>query len=160
MRGSHFLLSTLLKDYLVYITIQLLYFHRFVVTFDQADDGHLQLALPSLLPLQLRHYVDIRSEEHTSELQSRFVLLCSLLVSSIFPYTTLFRSMGIFVLMRGSHFLLSTLLKDYLVYITIQLLYFHRFVVTFDQADDGHLQLALPSLLPLQLRHYVDIAEK
>src|SRR5699024_9336635 len=39
----------------------------------------------------------IRSEEHTSELQSRFDLVCRLLLHSsptypLFPYTTLFRS--------------------------------------------------------------------
>src|SRR5438067_883795 len=39
----------------------------------------------------------IRSEEHTSELQSRFDLVCRLLLprpprSTLFPYTTLFRS--------------------------------------------------------------------
>src|SRR5699024_129834 len=37
----------------------------------------------------------IRSEEHTSELQSRFDLVCRLLwhlIFSFFPYTTLFRS--------------------------------------------------------------------
>src|SRR5437868_1839223 len=38
-----------------------------------------------------------RSEEHTSELQSRFDLVCRLLLpppprSTLFPYTTLFRS--------------------------------------------------------------------
>src|SRR5699024_131590 len=38
-----------------------------------------------------------RSEEHTSELQSRFDLVCRLLlrsppISTLFPYTTLFRS--------------------------------------------------------------------
>src|SRR5207249_3603751 len=36
-----------------------------------------------------------RSEEHTSELQSRFDLVCRLPPSSpLFPYTTLFRSRG------------------------------------------------------------------
>src|SRR5690606_18322492 len=36
-----------------------------------------------------------RSEEHTSELQSRENLVCRLLLSSpLFPYTTLFRSAG------------------------------------------------------------------
>src|SRR5699024_376820 len=39
----------------------------------------------------------LRSEEHTSELQSRFDLVCRLLLlrpppSPLFPYTTLFRS--------------------------------------------------------------------
>src|SRR5699024_9972149 len=40
----------------------------------------------------------LRSEEHTSELQSRFDLVCRLLLllprpsSTLFPYTTLFRS--------------------------------------------------------------------
>src|SRR5437868_5340038 len=39
----------------------------------------------------------VRSEEHTSELQSRFDLVCRLLLrppptSTLFPYTTLFRS--------------------------------------------------------------------
>src|SRR5699024_7142737 len=39
----------------------------------------------------------VRSEEHTSELQSRFDLVCRLLLppspsSPLFPYTTLFRS--------------------------------------------------------------------
>src|SRR5699024_3485812 len=33
-----------------------------------------------------------RSEEHTSELQSRFDLVCRLVHSTLFPYTTLFRS--------------------------------------------------------------------
>src|SRR5699024_9147430 len=43
-----------------------------------------------------------RSEEHTSELQSRFDLVCRLLLfssslsCSFFPYTTLFRSQGSF----------------------------------------------------------------
>src|SRR5207249_4953424 len=41
---------------------------------------------------------DLRSEEHTSELQSRFDLVCRLLLpllltSPLFPYTTLFRSL-------------------------------------------------------------------
>src|SRR5207249_115093 len=41
--------------------------------------------------------VAARSEEHTSELQSRFDLVCRLLLppplcSTLFPYTTLFRS--------------------------------------------------------------------
>src|SRR5437868_4683304 len=41
----------------------------------------------------------LRSEEHTSELQSRFDLVCRLLLrppprSTLFPYTTLFRSIG------------------------------------------------------------------
>src|SRR5690606_31614074 len=41
--------------------------------------------------------IDIRSEEHTSELQSRENLVCRLLLrrapsSLLFPYTTLFRS--------------------------------------------------------------------
>src|SRR5699024_1782505 len=38
-----------------------------------------------------------RSEEHTSELQSRFDLVCRLLlfaISPLFPYTTLFRSIS------------------------------------------------------------------
>src|SRR5699024_9674467 len=39
-------------------------------------------------------YILIRSEEHTSELQSRFDLVCRLhLSSTLFPYTTLFRSL-------------------------------------------------------------------
>src|SRR5699024_7701808 len=33
-----------------------------------------------------------RSEEHTSELQSRFDLVCRPPISTLFPYTTLFRS--------------------------------------------------------------------
>src|SRR5699024_2052307 len=33
-----------------------------------------------------------RSEEHTSELQSRFDLVCRRLRARLFPYTTLFRS--------------------------------------------------------------------
>src|SRR5947209_3364165 len=42
-----------------------------------------------------------RSEEHTSELQSRQYLVCRLLLarppsSTLFPYTTLFRSRGVF----------------------------------------------------------------
>src|SRR5699024_1812858 len=41
-----------------------------------------------------------RSEEHTSELQSRFDLVCRLLIlalpfSAFFPYTTLFRSISV-----------------------------------------------------------------
>src|SRR5699024_5875253 len=37
-----------------------------------------------------------RSEEHTSELQSRFDLVCRLLpTSTLFPYTTLFRSKSV-----------------------------------------------------------------
>src|SRR5699024_10637288 len=43
---------------------------------------------------------DKRSEEHTSELQSRFDLVCRLLCFSLFPYTTLFRS----ELMNGSRY--------------------------------------------------------
>src|SRR5699024_2532873 len=52
-------------------------------------------------PLPLLHPYQIlscwRSEEHTSELQSRFDLVCRLLLcctprSQLFPYTTLFRS--------------------------------------------------------------------
>src|SRR5687767_7041443 len=35
-----------------------------------------------------------RSEEHTSELQSLAYLVCRLLSSTLFPYTTLFRSCG------------------------------------------------------------------
>src|SRR5699024_7777128 len=39
------------------------------------------------------HHIEQRSEEHTSELQSRFDLVCRLLpTSTLFPYTTLFRS--------------------------------------------------------------------
>src|SRR5438067_2401133 len=43
------------------------------------------------------HSTSSRSEEHTSELQSRFDLVCRLLLplsptSTLFPYTTLFRS--------------------------------------------------------------------
>src|SRR5690606_38300152 len=34
-----------------------------------------------------------RSEEHTSELQSRENIVCRLLISTLFPYTTLFRSL-------------------------------------------------------------------
>src|SRR5699024_927750 len=40
-------------------------------------------------------FLSLRSEEHTSELQSRFDLVCRLLLlpsSPLFPYTTLFRS--------------------------------------------------------------------
>src|SRR5690606_13618652 len=39
-----------------------------------------------------RRYLFFRSEEHTSELQSRENLVCRLPRSSLFPYTTLFRS--------------------------------------------------------------------
>src|SRR5207249_3813883 len=47
--------------------------------------------------------IDDRSEEHTSELQSRFDLVCRLLLenirpqpqSTLFPYTTLFRSIAL-----------------------------------------------------------------
>src|SRR5438067_2009571 len=45
-----------------------------------------------------KHGIEHRSEEHTSELQSRFDLVCRLLLvprhphSTLFPYTTLFRS--------------------------------------------------------------------
>src|SRR5947209_8543416 len=41
---------------------------------------------------------EVRSEEHTSELQSRQYLVCRLLLpprSTLFPYTTLFRSTGV-----------------------------------------------------------------
>src|SRR5437868_1431493 len=49
---------------------------------------------------QLRRLRPHRSEEHTSELQSRFDLVCRLLLprpprSTLFPYTTLFRSAGL-----------------------------------------------------------------
>src|SRR5689334_5324291 len=37
---------------------------------------------------------DARSEEHTSELQSQFHLVCRPPSSPLFPYTTLFRSVG------------------------------------------------------------------
>src|SRR5690606_23892969 len=57
--------------------------------------------------------VAFRSEEHTSELQSRENLVCRLLLdltrpprSTLFPYTTLFRS--------GGYVLLATLLAPYL----------------------------------------------
>src|SRR5437868_1642366 len=39
-----------------------------------------------------------RSEEHTSELQSRFDLVCRLHLPILFPYTTLFRSLAAEVL--------------------------------------------------------------
>src|SRR5690625_3542025 len=37
-------------------------------------------------------FVYYRSEEHTSELQSRGHLVCRRSISTLFPYTTLFRS--------------------------------------------------------------------
>src|SRR5699024_468799 len=57
-----------------------------------------------------------RSEEHTSELQSRFDLVCRLLLlsprSTLFPYTTLFRSNCAFLshnlYFSGSHFSATT----------------------------------------------------
>src|SRR5690348_5642900 len=50
--------------------------------------GHRQLDARHLL-----HRVDVRSEEHTSELQSPVHLVCRLPpLSTLFPYTTLFRS--------------------------------------------------------------------
>src|ERR1039458_8650395 len=75
---------------------------------------HDALPILGLLPLTLagigtrdaalilfyRPYLDARSEEHTSELQSLRHLVCRLLLamirrpprSTLFPYTTLFRS--------------------------------------------------------------------
>src|SRR5437660_1353300 len=56
--------------------------------------GPAWLRAPQLMKLKLR----VRSEEHTSELQSRGHLVCRLLLarrppsSPLFPYTTLFRS--------------------------------------------------------------------
>src|SRR5699024_2482963 len=46
-----------------------------------------------------RYQERLRSEEHTSELQSRFEIVCRLLLTRVhiyilFPYTTLFRSNG------------------------------------------------------------------
>src|SRR5207249_2953283 len=60
-------------------------------------DGHV--AVPDHEVLREE---EVRSEEHTSELQSRFDLVCRLLLetpphpptSTLFPYTTLFRSAG------------------------------------------------------------------
>src|SRR5699024_9805719 len=60
--------------------------------------------LPFVIPLRINTCFlfpspgSVRSEEHTSELQSRFDLVCRLLlfffpfISTLFPYTTLFRS--------------------------------------------------------------------
>src|SRR3990172_2122203 len=61
-------------------------------------NGHTRLLL-SRSPRSHTN-IDIRSEEHTSELQSRLHLVCPLLFlmirrpprSTLFPYTTLFRS--------------------------------------------------------------------
>src|SRR3990172_5389959 len=55
----------------------------------------------NLIPSAHKSYRDLRSEEHTSELQSRLHLVCPLFFlmirrpprSTLFPYTTLFRSL-------------------------------------------------------------------
>src|SRR5207253_3112845 len=58
----------------------------------------IDLAGGLLLSAELRlDLLNVRSEEHTSELQSRGHLVCRLLLprppsSPLFPYTTLFRS--------------------------------------------------------------------
>src|SRR5689334_3322672 len=50
--------------------------------------GSARTAPPPIPARRGRH----RSEEHTSELQSQFHLVCRLPSSTLFPYTTLFRS--------------------------------------------------------------------
>src|SRR5689334_5605624 len=57
--------------------------------------------VPRHRPVLCRGHRRPRSEEHTSELQSQFHLVCRLLLkihrrlySTLFPYTTLFRSYG------------------------------------------------------------------
>src|SRR5699024_7860983 len=58
------------------------------------------------LGMQVLLCLNKRSEEHTSELQSRFDLVCRLLLpllSTLFPYTTLFRSLLQLFLVRFHH---------------------------------------------------------
>src|SRR3989338_111480 len=59
----------------------------------------IQMMIGPLLRAMI-HHLDLRSEEHTSELQSQFHLVCRFFFlmsrrpprSPLFPYTTLFRS--------------------------------------------------------------------
>src|SRR5689334_11739805 len=46
-------------------------------------------------------FAKTRSEEHTSELQSQFHLVCRPPRSTLFPYTTLFRSFELFLAMHS-----------------------------------------------------------
>src|SRR5687768_710873 len=60
----------------------------------EVERGEKSISIDSLYRVSVA-----RSEEHTSELQSRLHLVCRLLLSrppssTLFPYTTLFRSMG------------------------------------------------------------------
>src|SRR5699024_10349144 len=65
---------------------------------DIMENSHLSIDnpfMPAFIDRWRTNYA--RSEEHTSELQSRFDLVCRLLLmtpppSTLFPYTTLFRS--------------------------------------------------------------------
>src|SRR5437868_1751351 len=62
------------------------------------DSAKLSFSTAGSVERAATHFA-LRSEEHTSELQSRFDLVCRLLLrrpprSTPFPYTTLFRSQG------------------------------------------------------------------
>src|SRR5437870_5465831 len=56
---------------------------------DRRFAGSMGLVIKSTAPSFM---ASTRSEEHTSELQSRGHLVCRPLISTLFPYTTLFRS--------------------------------------------------------------------
>src|SRR5437762_2816464 len=63
---------------------------------DVLERGEAALVKPDRVE-QVRHEQPVRSEEHTSELQSPMYLVCRLLLRPpphppLFPYTTLFRS--------------------------------------------------------------------
>src|SRR5690242_2012319 len=53
------------------------------------EDGFVAMNWEATSPLGIRRS---RSEEHTSELQSHVNLVCRPRLSTLFPYTTLFRS--------------------------------------------------------------------
>src|SRR3989338_77276 len=87
----------------------------------------------------------LRSEEHTSELQSQFHLLCPLLFlmirrpprSTLFPYTTLFRS--------------------YLIAGALMLLSLSMLVLNFRHALPRHVAFSISSWLPVNLLAYLAV---